>query len=116
MGNLGEEKPVSKLIIEFGGNDYVFAGGGGVPGPDTVGTEQIIDGAVEEQDLHDDVKGRMTITHDSSTGGLRLGGYAQAGNVPANNSQDVGQGGSEDEDLDDEAGFDTGVEDGSDDI
>ena len=115
MGNLGEEKPVSKLIIEFGGNDYVFSGGGGgVPGPDTVGTEQIIDGAVEEQDLHDDVKGRMTITHDSSTGGLRLGGYAQAGNVPANNSQDVGQGGGED--SDDDTGFDTGVDDGEGDI
>ena len=115
MGNLGDEKEMSKLIITFGGNDYVFAGGGGVPGPDTVGTEQIIDGAVEEQDLHDDVKGRMTITHDSSTGGLRLGGYAQAGNVPANNnSQDVGQGGGED--SDDEAGFETGADDGEGDI
>ena len=113
---MAETIKISKMIIETGGNEYEFDGGGGVPGPDTVGTEQIIDGAVEEQDLHDDVKGRMTITHDSSTGGLRLGGYAQAGNVPANNSQDVGQGGGEDEDLDDEAGFDTGAEDGSDDI
>ena len=83
MGNLGEEKPIKKLIIEIDGDEYVLSNGGGVPGPDTVGTEQIIDGAVEEQDLHDDVKSRMTITHDASTGGLRLGGYAQSGEVPA---------------------------------
>ena len=103
MGSLGETKPINSIIIEIGGDEYVFTGGGGSqPGPNTVGTEQIIDGAVEEEDLHDDVKGRMTITHDSSTGGLRLGGYAQAGNVPVNNSQDVGQGGGEDEDLDDD--------------
>ena len=113
---MAETEKITKLIIETGGVEYEFDGGGGQPGPDTVGTEQIIDGAVEEQDLHDDVKGRMTITHDSSTGGLRLGGYAQAGNIPANNSHDVGQGGGEDEDLDDEAGFDTGGEDGIDDI
>ena len=117
MGSLGETKPINKIIIEIGGDDYVFTGGGGSkPGPNTVGTEQIIDGAVEEEDLHDDVKGRMTITHDSSTGGLRLGGYAQAGNVPANNSQDVGQGGGEDEHLNDDAGFDADADDGSDDI
>ena len=115
MGNLGEEKPISKLIIEIDGDDYVFTGGGTGPlPPDSVNTEQIVDGAVEEQDLHEDVKGRMTITHDSSTGGLRLGGYAQAGNVPANNSQDVGQGGGED--SDDDTGFDTDADDGSDDI
>ena len=106
---------MSKLVIEIGGNDYVISGGGGTPGPDTVGTEQIIDGAVQEQDLNDNVKNRMTVTHDSSTGGLRLGGYAKPGNVPAN-SQDVGQGGGEDEDLDDNAGFDAGADNGNDDI
>jgi hypothetical protein len=119
MGNLGDTKPIGKLVITIDGNDYVLAGGGGggpLP-PDSVGTEQIIDGAVEEEDLHNDVKDRMTITHDSSTGGLRLGGYAQAGSVPASNSQqDVGQGGGEDEDLDDNTGFDTGADDGGDDI
>jgi len=117
MANLGETKPISQLIIEYDGDEYVFSGGGSGPlPPDSVGTEQIIDGAVEEQDLHDDVKDRMTVTHDASTGGLRLGGYAKPGEVPANNnSQDVGQGGGEDSD-DEEVGFDTGVEDGSDDI
>ena len=115
MGNLTDTKPINQLIIEMGGNEYVFAGGGGQPGPDTVGTEQIIDGAVEEQDLNDNVKDRMTVTHDASTGGLRIGGYAKPGNIPANNSQDVGQGGGEDSD-DDEAGFDTGADNGDEDI
>lgn len=90
MGNLREEKPVSKLVIEFGGNDYVFAGGGGVePGvplpDDTVNSNAIIDGAVNEDDLNDNVKERMTITHDSTTGGLRIGGYAKPGEIPADN-------------------------------
>ena len=121
MGNLGEQKQMGKLIIQMGSDEYIFSGGGiepGVPIPvDTVDSDSIIDGAVNEEDLSTDVKDRMTVTHDASTGGLRLGGYAQAGNVPANNnSQDVGQGGGEDEDLDDEVGFDTGAEDGSGDI
>lgn len=114
MTNLGETKPISKLIIEIDGDEYEFSGGGGIPAPNSVGTEQIIDGAVEEEDLHDDVKDRMTVTHDSSTGGLRLGGYAKPGNVPANNSQDVGQGGGED--SDDETGFENGAVDGENDI
>ena len=106
---------MTKLIIQIDGDEYEFASGGGQPGPDTVGTDQIIDGAVEEQDLNDSVKDRMTVTHDASTGGLRIGGYAKPGNIPANNSQDVGQGGGEDSD-DDEAGFDTGAENGDEDI
>lgn len=114
MGNLAETKPISQLIIEIGGDEYVFSGSGGTPGPDTVGTEQIIDGAVDEVDLNANVKDRMTVTHDASTGGLRLGGYAQAGNIPANNSQDVGQGGGED--SEDETGFETGADDGENDI
>ena len=99
MANLGETKPISKLIIEMGGDEYVFSGGGGVPGPNTVGTEQIIDGAVEEQDLHEDVKDRMTVTHDASTGGLRLGGYAKPGSVPSGS-----------------AGYDASADDGEGDI
>lgn len=77
-------KEITKMIIQKGEEEYVFSGGGGQPGPNTVGTEQIIDGAVEEEDLHEGVKDRMTVTHDSSTGGIRLGGYAQAGEVPNN--------------------------------
>jgi hypothetical protein len=80
-----ETKTINKLIFEKGEKTYVLEDGGltpGVPIPaDTVNTDSIIDGAVQEQDLNDSVKDRMTITHDSSTGGLRLGGYAQAGEV-----------------------------------
>ena len=97
---MAEETIKSKLIIEIGDKSYEIAGGGGVPDPDSVGTEQIKDGAVEEQDLHDDVKDRMTITHDSTTGGLRIGGYAKPGDVPASNGQDAGY--QEDEFNDDE--------------
>lgn len=116
MANLGETKPVSKIIIEFGGNEYEFSGGSGgltpgVPIPaDTVDTNAIVDGAVEMEDLNDDVKNKMTHSYDSAGEGIVLGG------IVADNSQDIGQGGGEDEDLDDDAGFDTGVEDGSDDI
>ena len=121
MANLGETKPINKIVIEMGGDEYIFSGGGGgitpgVPIPaDTVDTNAIIDGAVEEQDLNDSVKDRMTVTHDASTGGIRIGGYAKPGTVPADNSQDVGQGGGEDSD-EDEAGFDTGAENGDEDI
>lgn len=118
MGNLGEEKPVSKLIIEFGGNDYVFAGGGGVePGvplpDDTVGSNAIIDGAVQEEDLHDDVKAKIQKTYDQDDETM----YMDFDKADVNNSMsDVGQGGGEDEDLDDEAGFETGADDGEGDI
>ena len=107
--------PVS--IVDHKKQDESGGGGltPGVPIPaDTVDTNAIIDGAVQEQDLNDSVKDRMTVTHDSSTGGLRLGGYAKPGNVPANNSQDVGQGGGED--SDDETGFENGAVDGENDI
>ena len=76
---------VTKIFVNIGSKEYEFDGGG-YPAPDSVGTEQLIDGSVEEQDLHDDVRDRMTITHDSSTGGLRLGGYAKPGEIPANSS------------------------------
>ena len=72
----------------------------GVPLPkDTVGTEAIIDGAVQEEDLNSAVKDRMTVTHDSATGGLRIGGYAKPGAVPANN-----------------AAYDTGADSGDEDV
>lgn len=109
MGNLGDTKPINKLTIEIDGDIYEFSSGGGTPGPNTVGTDQIIDGAVEEQDLNDHVKDRMTVTHDSSSGGLRIGGYAKPGEIPSD-SEPVGQGGGED------TGFDAGADDGNDDI
>ena len=77
MGNLGETKPMNQLIIEMGGNEYVFAGGGGQPGPNTVGMEQIIDGAVEPEDLNEDVIERMTHSYDSENEGIKIGGFVQ---------------------------------------
>ena len=117
MGNLGETKPMSTLIIEVGGEEYVFAGGGGVePGvplpDDTVGSNAIIDGAVQEEDLHDDVKAKIQKTYDQDDETL----YMNFDEEDVNNSQDVGQGGGEDEDLDDETGFETGADDGEGDI
>ena len=44
----------------------------GTPGPDSVGTEQIIDGAVEMEDLHDDVKGKIQKTYDTSDESLSM--------------------------------------------
>jgi hypothetical protein len=113
---VGETKPISKIIIEAGGDEYVFSGGGGgsitpgVPIPaDTVDTNAIIDGAVEMQDLNQNVKDKMTNHYDAQGEGIVLGGLV------ANNSQDVGQGGSEDSD-DDETGFENNADNGSDDI
>ena len=66
MANLGETKPINKIVIEMGGDEYIFSGGGGgsQPGPNTVGTEELKDGAVEMQDLHDDVKDKIRKTYD----------------------------------------------------
>ena len=102
---------ISKLIIETGGIEYELdgGGGGGQPGPNTVCTEQIIDDSVELEDLNTEVKDKMTHHYDQQGEGIVLGG------IVADNSQDVGQGGSEDSD-DDEAGFENNADDGSDDI
>lgn len=110
---------IGKVYLDVCGKQFEITGSGGltpgVPIPaDTVDTAAIIDGAVQEQDLNDSVKDRMTVTHDSSTGGLRIGGYAKPGEIPAD-SEPVGQGGSEDVD-DDETGFETIADDGEDDI
>ena len=111
---VGETKPINKIIIEAGGDEYVFeGGGGGQPGPNSVGTEELKDGAVEMQDLHDDVKDKIQKTYDEDDETLHM----DFDEADVNNSNhDVGQGGGEDEDLDDDAGFDAGAEDGGDDI
>ena len=49
-------------------------GGGSQPGPDTVGTEQIKDGAVKMEDLNQEVIDRMTEVYDESTGTLYANG------------------------------------------
>lgn len=73
MSNLGETKPINKLIISMDGDDYVFEGGGGsitpgVPIPeDTVNSAAIIDGAVEMEDLNQSVKDAMVTENDRVT-------------------------------------------------
>jgi hypothetical protein len=67
---------ISKLIIDYNGKEYEFAGGGGTPGPNTVGTEQIIDDSVEMEDLNEDVKKNMTHTYDAENEGIKLGGLS----------------------------------------
>lgn len=71
---MGETIKINKLIIETGGNEYEFdGGGGGVPGPDTVGTEEIKDGAVIMDDLNDSVKEKITNTYSANDRRLTLG-------------------------------------------
>lgn len=43
-----------------------------IPGPDTVGTEQIIDNSVEIQDLNDSVKDKILKTYDISDESLAM--------------------------------------------
>ena len=59
---MAETQKINKLIIETGGVEYELdgGGGGGQPGPNTVGTEQIIDGAVQMEDLNDDLKDKIS--------------------------------------------------------
>ena len=70
-----ETQTINRLIISMGGVDYELdgGGGGGQPGPNTVGTEQIIDGAVHEEDLNDSVKEKMTNTYNKGNETLSLG-------------------------------------------
>ena len=74
---------INKIIIETGGKEYEFSGGG-VPAPDSVGhdelkddsvdTNNIVDGSVQMDDLHEDVKKNMIHSYDAENEGIRLGG------------------------------------------
>lgn len=59
-------------ILKYNGSSWENADDEATPGPDSVGTEQIIDGAVEMQDLHDDVKGKIQKTYDISDESLSM--------------------------------------------
>jgi len=66
---------IDKIILDINGQEYEFAGGGGgQPGPDTVGTDEIIDGSVQEEDLSDEVKDKMTQTYSSENRTLYING------------------------------------------
>ena len=87
---MAETQPINKLIISIGGTDYELdgGGGGGQPGPNTVGTDQIIDGAVQMEDLNQEVIDKLTNTYDPDNEGIHLGGNVgtgmQYGNVEQN--------------------------------
>lgn len=66
---------INKIIFDINGEEYEFSGGGGgQPGPDTVGTDEIIDGSVQEEDLSDEVKDKMTQTYSSENRTLYING------------------------------------------
>lgn len=66
---------IDKIILDINGQEYEFAGGGGgQPGPDSVGTDEIIDGSVQEEDLSDEVKDKMTQTYSSENRTLYING------------------------------------------
>lgn len=48
--------------------------GGGQPGPDSVGTDEIVDGSIQSQDMSDDVRNRLTPKYDEQGEGIKLGG------------------------------------------
>ena len=65
----------------------------GTPGPDTVGTEQIIDNSVEMQDLNDSVKAKIQKVYDEDDEAFHMD-YDEA---DVNNSRSGGSGGFPDE-------------------
>ena len=73
--------------------------------PDSVDSQAIIDGSVQMVDLNDEVKSKIQKTYNEGNETLYMN--FDGSNI---NGSDVGQGGGEDAD------FDTGADDGSDDI
>lgn len=69
---------INKLIIDMGGKEYEFTGGGGsvepgVPIPeDTVNSAAIIDKSVQEEDLSDEVKAKMQKTYHEDDESLHM--------------------------------------------
>jgi hypothetical protein len=82
------EKEVKRVVLDLTyeglGEIELYPGsGGGTPGPDSVGTEQIINSGVKEEDLDDDVKAgldelnNITITDDELGETLFPGGIPE---------------------------------------
>ena len=82
-----EAKTIDKIIFDINGEEYELSGGGGgQPDHNSVGTEEIKDGAVEMEDLNADVKNKMTNRYDAQGEGIVLGGIVA-------DTQSGGQGG-----------------------
>lgn len=67
MADLREKKAIASFTLDMDGEEYVMQGGGGTPGPGTVGTEQLIDDSVEMEDLNHKVKDKMLTDDDRVT-------------------------------------------------
>ena len=65
MNGMGTPSPYDDL-------PYDLDGQGSTPGPNTVGTEQIIDNSVEMEDLNDSVKSKIQKTYDISDESLLM--------------------------------------------
>ena len=63
-----ETKRMDRFVVDMGADEYVLDGGSGSrPGPNTVGTEQIINDSVEMEDLNHKVKDKMMTDDDRVT-------------------------------------------------
>jgi len=72
---------INKIIIETGGKEYEFSGGGGgsitpgVPIPhDTVDSQSIVDGSIKPEDLSSGLKDSLTPSYDADGEGIKLSG------------------------------------------
>ena len=72
---------ISKLIIEKGGKEYEFSGGGGsgTPAPNSVNSASIEDGSVQMEDLNDDVKNKLQKSYDQGDEALYMDFDEKAG-------------------------------------
>ena len=82
-----------QLIYPISILDHKEEEGGMHPGPNTVGTEEIIDNSVEMQDLNDSVKAKIQKVYDEDDESLHMD-YDEA---DVNNSRSGGSGGFPDE-------------------
>ena len=83
---------IKTLILNILGEEFKMKAGGGQPDPDSVGTEEIKNGSVQVEDMDPN-----SIVNSSDVDEIFSGG------------PDVGQGGGEDEDIDEDlpgGGFD----------
>lgn len=92
---------IKRLIIEIDGEEYEMTAGGGQPGHNSVGTEEIKDDSIEMEDLNADVKNKIQKTYDEDDETL----YMDYDEQDVNNSNNNG-----------DAGFDAGADNGENDI
>lgn len=89
------------LIYPISILDHHAKGGGGMqPGPNTVGTEEIIDNSVEMVDLNDSVKAKIQKTYDEDDEAMHM----DFDEADVNNSRSQN------------AGLDTQADNGDDDV